>query len=60
MSDTTRKIPTLDVKLTGPSTYPEWTISIQHYLRLVPAGEQRVWDVVSGTYPQPHDGELGV
>ena len=59
MSDTTRKIPTLDVKLTGPSTYPEWTISIQHYLRLVSAGEHRVWDVVSGIYPQPHDDETG-
>ena len=44
------KIPTLEVKLTGPSTYPEWMVSIQNYLDLIPAGEYRVWDVVTGLY----------
>ena len=29
MSEANRKIPTLDVKLSGPSTYPEWIISVQ-------------------------------
>ena len=35
-------------------TYPEWTISIQSYLGLIPAGgAYRVWDVVTGRYAQP-------
>jgi transposase InsO family protein len=51
-----RKIPTLDVKLSGPSTYPEWVVSIETYLDLIPvstAEEYRVWDIVMGRYLQP-------
>ena len=56
MSEASRKIPTLEVKLSGPSTYPEWIISLQNYLDLVPArGEYRVWDIVTGEYQEPPD-----
>jgi hypothetical protein len=37
MAESNCKIPILD-KLTGASTYPEWIISIENYLGLVPAG----------------------
>lgn len=53
MSESSRKIPTLDIKLSGPSTYLEWTISIENYLDLVPAGEYRVWDVITGDFAEP-------
>lgn len=53
MSESSRKIPTLDVKLSGTATYPEWTISIKNYLKLVPTGEYRVWDIITGEYLEP-------
>jgi hypothetical protein len=54
MTELSRKIPTLHTKLTGASTYPEWIISIESYLDLVPAGpDYRVWDVVTGSYEKP-------
>jgi hypothetical protein len=34
-----RKIPSLDIKLSGPSTYSEWVISIETYLDLIPVGK---------------------
>jgi hypothetical protein len=33
-----RKIPSLDIKLSGPSTYSEWVISIETHLNLIPIG----------------------
>ena len=48
-----RKIPTLDVKLSGPSTYPEWVISIENYLSIISIGEYEVWDVITGEYAEP-------
>jgi hypothetical protein len=56
MTELSRKIPTLDTKLTGASTYPEWImiIPIGSYLDLVPAGQDyQVWDVVTGNYGKP-------
>ena len=35
-----RKVPTLDVKLSGASTYPEWIISIENYLDLIPVNNK--------------------
>jgi hypothetical protein len=51
-----RKIPSLDIKLSGPSTYSEWVVSIEPYLDLIPVDrteEYRVWDIVMGIYIQP-------
>jgi hypothetical protein len=51
-----RKIPSLDIKLSGPSTYFEWVVSIETYLDLIPVDrteEYRVWDIVMGIYIQP-------
>jgi hypothetical protein len=51
-----RKIPSLDIKLSGPSTYSEWVVSIEAYLDLIPVyrtDEYRVWDIVMGIYLQP-------
>ena len=53
MTESYRKIPTLDVKLSAASTYPEWTISTKNYLKLVPIGDNRIWDVITGDYPEP-------
>jgi hypothetical protein len=52
MPDTSRKIPTLDIKLSGATTYPEWVVSIEAYLDLIPVRDKdyRVWDIVMGTY----------
>jgi hypothetical protein len=51
-----RKIPPLDIKLPGPSTYPGWVTSIGTYLDLIPIGRAedcRVWDIVMGIYVPP-------
>jgi hypothetical protein len=51
-----RKIPSLDIKLSGPSTYSEWVVSIETYLDLIPVDrteEYRVLDMVMGIYIQP-------
>ena len=53
MTESSCKIPTLDVKLSGASTYSEWTISIKNYLKLVPIGDNRIWDVITGDYSEP-------
>jgi transposase InsO family protein len=56
MPESSRKIPTLDTKLDGPSTYPEWLQSIEGYLDIVPIGndaDNRLWDVVTGDYKKP-------
>jgi hypothetical protein len=48
-----RKIPSLDIKLSGPSTYSEWVVSIETYLDLIPVDrteEYRVWDIMMGIY----------
>jgi hypothetical protein len=44
-----RKIPSLDIKLSGPSTYSEWVVSIETYLDLIPVDrteEYRVLDII--------------
>jgi len=50
-----KKIPTLDITLTGASTYPQWISSLEDYLFLldVPRTEYQVWDVVTGSYAKP-------
>jgi hypothetical protein len=51
-----RKIPSLDIKLSGPSAYSEWVVSIETYLDLIPVErteEYWVWDIVMGIYLQP-------
>jgi hypothetical protein len=51
-----RKIPSLDIKLSGASTYSEWVVSIETYLDFIPVErteEYRVWDIVMGIYIQP-------
>jgi hypothetical protein len=54
LAELSRKIPALNAKFTGASTYPEWIISIESYLDFVPAGpDYRVWDVVTGNYGKP-------
>lgn len=51
MAESSAKIPTLDTKPTGASTYPEWIIFIENYLDLVPPEPDcRVWDIVTGNY----------
>jgi hypothetical protein len=50
------KIPSLDIKLSGPSTYSEWIVSIETYPDLIPVDgteEYRVLDIVMGIYIQP-------
>jgi hypothetical protein len=49
-----RKIPSLDIKLSGSSTYSEWVVSIETYLDLIPVDrtEYRAWDIVIGIYIQ--------
>jgi hypothetical protein len=50
------KISLLDIKLSGPSTYSEWVVSIEPYLDLIPVDrteEYRVWDIVMGINIQP-------
>lgn len=47
MSDSSKKIPILDTKLSGAT--------IENYLDLVPAGGERVWDVVTGGYGKPEE-----
>jgi hypothetical protein len=54
MAELSCKTPTLDTRLMGASTYPEWIISIESHLDLAPAGRDcRVWDVVTGNYGKP-------
>jgi hypothetical protein len=51
-----RKIPSLDIKLSGPLTYSGWAISIETYLDLIQVDrteEYRGWDIVMGIYIQP-------
>jgi len=57
MSELSKQIPKLDIKLSGASTYTEWTVSLERYLDLMDVGttEYRVWDVVTGTYPRPSE-----
>jgi hypothetical protein len=57
MPDTSRKIPTLDIKLSGAATYPEWVVSMEAYLDLIPVRDTdyRVWDIVMGTYLRPSE-----
>jgi hypothetical protein len=52
MPDTSRKIPTLDIKLSDAATYPEWVVSIEAYLDLMPVRDMDygLWDIVMGTY----------
>src|SRR5690348_10620926 len=52
-SDT--KIPTLDVKLTGKSTFAGWHVAIERYLDLVDVKDEdrSIWEVVTGDYPEP-------
>ena len=55
MPESDREIPTLPIKLSGATTYPQWIISIEKYLDLIPIGttEYRVWDIVLGDYQRP-------
>jgi hypothetical protein len=57
MPDTSRKIPTLDIKLSGAATHPEWVVSIEAYLDLIPVRDTDylVWDIVMGTYLRPSE-----
>ena len=50
-----KKIPTVDTKRSGVSTYPEWVLPLQGYLYLldITGAEHQVWDVVGGTYEKP-------
>jgi len=54
-SPTNKEVPTLDIKLSGASTYPEWILPLQGYLDLldITGTEYQVWDVVEGTYEKP-------
>ena len=55
MAGSAKKIPTLDLKLAGAATYPEWTIAIQAHLDLIPIEntKYRIWDIVDGKYQEP-------
>jgi hypothetical protein len=49
-------MPSLDIKLSGPSTYSKWVVSIETYLDLISVDrteEYRVWDIVMGIFMQP-------
>ena len=61
MPDIIRKIPTLDIKLSGASTYPEWVVSIEAYLDLIPIQDTgyRVWDIIVGNYTCPTKADIG-
>ena len=50
MSEMSKKILILDVKLSGVLTYLEWIISIENYLDLILVGEYRVWDMMIRKY----------
>jgi len=52
-----KKIPTLDITLTGVSIYLQWISSLEDYLFVldVPRTEHQVWDVVTGSYKKPDE-----
>jgi len=48
-----QKIPSLTVKLSGPTNYPAWLTSIKLTFRLARVGNKRVWELVEGTFKKP-------
>jgi len=54
-ADLNIKIPTIEPKLSGASTYPRWVSMLQTYLSLlkVPSTKYRVWQVLTGKYTEP-------
>jgi len=50
-----KKILTLDIKLSGALTYPEWINSLETYLDLmdIPGTKYQIWDMVKGKYKIP-------
>jgi len=49
------KIPTIEPKLSGASTYPRWVSTLQTYLSLlkVRGTKHRVWQILTGKYIEP-------
>ena len=53
------EIPTVEPKLSGSSTYPDWVSSLQLYMGLlkVPGTKYRAWHILTGKYPKPDDSD---
>jgi len=49
------KLPNIEPKLSGASTYPDWKSSLQTYLGLVkiPGTKNRAWHILTGKYIEP-------
>jgi len=53
------KIPAIEPKLSGSSTYPDWISSLQSYMSLlkVPGTKHRAWHILAGKYQKPAEQE---
>jgi len=53
------KIPNIEPKLSGASTYPDWVSSLQTYLALfkVPGTKYRAWHLLEGKYTEPPESD---
>lgn len=44
-----RKVPSLNLKLSGSTNYPEWITAMRITLCMAKVGKYRAWDIVEGT-----------
>jgi len=53
------KIPNIEPKLSGASTYPDWVSSLQTYLGLlkIPGTKNRAWHILTGKYIEPAEDD---